>query len=254
MNTAPTLNQSVRLGRKAKWDDLDRDRGGFQTEFVRLVGACPQAGGRVLDIGCGPEVPAPLRSLARQLGSLDGVDPDPGVAVHPLLQQRWNCAFESAPIGAGTYDLAYAYNVLEHIASPQPFFRKVCEVLKPGGVFWALTPNRSHPFALLSRSIELVGLKGLARQRLGSSGDGKMRVNDYPAYYRCNNPRRVLRAIHGLGFSRATFYFHPSLQWDTYFPGALRWAPHTYDFLLGTRLAPLMQIFIVRLDKAGFAP
>jgi SAM-dependent methyltransferase len=254
MNSASVLNQSVRLGQEARWADLDRDRAGFQTEFVRLVGDCPQASGRVLDIGCGAEVPAPLRMLARQFGSLDGVDPEPGVAKHPLLQQRWNCTFEKAPIPPGSYDLAYAYNVLEHIASPAPFFGKVCQALKPGGVFWALTPNRSHPFALLSRSIELVGLKGLARQRLGAQTDGKMRVNDYPAYYRCNSPRRVLRALAGLGFSRATFYFHPCLQWDTYFPGALRWAPHAYDFLLGARLAPLMQIFIVRLDKAAFAP
>src|SRR5262249_774007 len=149
----------------------------------------------------------------------------------------------------GTYDLAYAYNVLEHIAQPRPFFRKVHQVLKPGGVFWALTPNHWHPFALLSRLIEQLGLKGLARARMGRMKNGTMRVNDYPAYYRCNSPRAIHHAIRDLGFSRATFYFHPCLQWDTYFPALLKWAPRAYDFLVGTRLAPFMQIFILRLDK-----
>ena len=102
---------------------------------------------------------------------------------------------------------------------------------------------------MLSRSIELIGLKGFARRKLGRSASGEMCVNDYPAYYRCNSPGAVQRAIRGLGFSRATFYFHPCLQWDTYFPRCLRWFPRGYDFVAGTRAASFMQIFIMRLDK-----
>ena len=76
-----------------------------------------------------------------------------------------------------------------------------------------------------------------------------MAVNDYPAYYRCNSPSAIARAIRELKFQRVTYYYVPCLQWDTYFPRALRWAPRVYDFLLGTRLNRLMQIFIVRLEK-----
>jgi hypothetical protein len=37
--------------------------------------------------------------------------------------------FESAPIPDRAYGFAYAYNVLEHIAAPRPFFDKLASVL-----------------------------------------------------------------------------------------------------------------------------
>ena len=88
-----------------------------------------------------------------------------------------------------------------------------------------------------------------ARSKLGVAETGKMRVNDYPAYYRCNSPGAVRRAIRGSGFRHATFYFHPCVQWDNYFPSCLRWAPRAYDFMLGSRFTPLMQVIMVRLEK-----
>jgi len=249
MNNTQTFPEWVRLGTTAGWNELVVDRSGFQREFVRLVSECPQLGGRVLDIGCGSRLPDPLVDLVRRIGSLDGVDPDPGVTHHPFLENRWQGCFETSAVPSSTYDMAYAYNVVEHLSEPGPFFAKVHQVLKPGGTFWALTPNQHHPFALLSRSIELIGLKGFARRKMGSNESGEMCVNDYPAYYHCNSPSAVQRAIRGLGFSRATFYFHPCLQWDTYFPPFLRWFPRSYDFLAGTRVVSLMQIFMMRLDK-----
>jgi len=244
------LSNVISLGREIPWLELDEDRRSFQREFVRLALECPGFRGRVLDIGCGGELPAALEIFEGQFGTLDGVDPSPAVMSHPLLERRWQGAFETSAVPADAYDLAYAYNVLEHIADPRPFFEKVFSALKPGGVFVGLTPNAGHPFAVLSRSIELLGLKGFARARIGRSEEtGEMAVNDYPAYYRSNSPRAIRQAIHGLGFRRATYYYFPCLQWDTYFPRVLRWAPRLYDYVLGTRVSSLMQIFIVQLEK-----
>jgi hypothetical protein len=78
-----------------------------------------------------------------------------------------------------------------------------------------------------------------------------MRVNDYPAYYRCNTSRAVLAAISGLGFQRATFFHYPCVQWDTYFPSWLRWSPRAWDLAFATRFTNLMQILIIKLDKGG---
>jgi SAM-dependent methyltransferase len=247
--TDTTLNDVCRLGTDLPWTELDKDRHSFQRGFVQLLLEAPEFKGRVLDIGCGSELPAALKPITGRYGSLDGVDPSSAVAQHPLLEQRWNAPFESCAVPANAYELAYAYNVLEHIADPAPFFRKVHSVLKPGGVFFGLTPNGSHPFALLSRSIELIGLKSYARQKIGPAENGAMAVNDYPAYYRCNTPAAVSRAIRGLNFKRVTCYYFPCLQWDTYFPKSLRWVPRLYDFCIGTRMRPFMQILIVLLEK-----
>jgi len=249
MIATQAFNGLVRLGTEAAWHELMADRRGFQREFVRLLSESPQLCGRVLDIGCGAGLPMPLSELAGRWGTMDGVDPDPAVLEHPCLNQRWNNTFEDVSIPAETYDLAWAYNVLEHIPEPYPFLAKVDRVLKPGGVFWGLTPNLTHPFALLSRSIELIGLKAFARRKIGRTESGEMVVNDYPAYYRCNSPMAIRRATRSLNFSNVTFYYHPCLQWDTYFPKWLRWWPRSYDYLLGTRVSRLMQILIVRLEK-----
>ena len=250
MLTTHTMFTAVcRLGTDIPWAELDKDRRSFQRGFVQLLLEALQFRRHVLDIGCGSELPAALKPITGRYGSLDGVDPSPAVARHPLLERRWNAPFESSDVPAEAYDLVYAYNVLEHIADPAPFFRKVHSVLKPGGVFFGLTPNGWHPFALLSRLIEIIGLKSYARQKIGRDETGAMAVNDYPAYYRCNTPLTLSRAVRSLNFRQATYYYFPCLQWDTYFPKRLRWTPRLYDFCIGARLRPFMQIFIVRLEK-----
>lgn len=239
----------VRLGAALGWRGLFAQRTAFERAFAELLLATPQRNGRVLDIGCGDGLPGALTCLRGQIGPLDGVDPDPAIVGHPMLERRWQCPLEASDVPEGGYSLAYAYNVVEHLADPRPFLRKVHALLQPGGVFFALAPNAVHPFAVLSRSIEVAGLKGLARRSIGLAETGEMRVNDYAAYYRCNSPSAVRRAIRGLGFQKVTFYFHPCVQWDNYFPRMLRWAPRLYDFVLGSRLTPLMQVFMFRLEK-----
>ena len=239
----------VRLGDALGWRGLFAERTAFEGAFADLLLNTPQRNGRVLDIGCGDDLPGALTSLRGQIGPLDGVDPDPAIVRHPLLEQRWQSPLEASGVPDDTYSLAYAYNVVEHLADPRPFLRKVYALLRPGGVFLALAPNAVHPFAVLSRAIEVVGLKGLARRSIGLAETGEMRVNEYPAYYRCNSSRAVRRAIGGLGFREVTFYFHPCVQWDNYFPRHLRWAPRLYDFMLGSRVTPLMQVFMFRLEK-----
>jgi SAM-dependent methyltransferase len=245
----PITVRQVRADVPASWPILDADRSGFQKYFRQLLLGSPRLKGRVLDIGCGGNLPASLQALASHYGTIDGIDPDPAIAMHPLLSRRWNSPLEASALPEGDYDLAYAYNVLEHIDDPRAFFSKVYGALKDNGVFWALTPNGCHPFPVLSRSIELLGLKSAARRLIGRDESGAWRVNDYPAYYRCNTPGAVLAAITGLGFRSATFFHYPCVQWDTYFPTWLRWAPRAWDLTLATRFTNHMQILIIKLDK-----
>jgi SAM-dependent methyltransferase len=233
------------------WPALDAGRSDFRWEFARLLRESPQLRGRVLDIGCGANLPIELRRMYDAFGPMDGVDPDPAIAEHPSLVHRWHGHFESCPVPGQTYDLAFAYNVLEHLAEPRPFFVKLASVLKPGGVFWAMAPNAHHPFALCSRAVDVLGLKPLARGWLGRRASFPMHVNEYASYYRANSPAAIRRAIAGLGFARASFDHVPCAQWDRYFPPALRWAPRTWDVLVSARVTSMSLILFVRLEKAG---
>ncbi len=143
----------------------------------------------------------------------------------------------------GSYDLAIALLVVEHVADPRRFLERVFRLLKPGGVFYATTPSSHHPFAWMVRAVEAMGLKGLAARRSGT------KINTYPAYYLMNSRRAVVPLARELGFSRAEFFMYPCINWDTYFPQALRFIPHLYDVLLGGRYASLAQTMMMILDK-----
>jgi SAM-dependent methyltransferase len=223
--------------------DQMRDRSGFQRKFHDMILAEPRSKGRVLDIGCGGEMPGPLTDLPQHARQIDGVDPSEDVMKHPNLTLRWHGVFESADIPEHAYGFAYAFNVLEHIPAARPFFEKLRTVLSDQGVFYALTPHAKHPFCKLARTAEILGGK-----RLGWAKNRDSSVNDYPSYYRLNKASDVLKGIDGLGFGKVTFYYMPCMQWDVYFPRPLRWGPHLYDRFFGTKMSSRMLIFAFKLE------
>jgi len=220
------------------------ERSDFQAVFRSLVAADPNSLGRVLDVGCGAQLNPAVRELYDRAAVVHGVDPTPEVMANNALDPagRWQGTMESAAVPEHSYDLAIAYNVVEHVSHPAAFLEAVFRVLKPGGTAWILTPNGSHPFAMLSRSLELAGLKPFfARHNPG--------VNDYPAYYRLNRLGAIRRHAAAAGFRSARVVYVPCMQWDSYFPYWLRWVPRLYDRMIGLRLARAMQVLIVGLSK-----
>lgn len=238
------METSVRDVSLGSYTELLHDRNGFQRWFGDRLESEPGLRGRVLDIGCGPNFPAHLTRLSELPSQLDGVDPAADISDRSDLALTWGTSFEDAPIPEAAYDFAFAYNVVEHVAAPQPFFEKLSRILKPGGVFWALTPHALHPFAYLVRTIQGLGLKErYARNRIG--------INDYPAYYRLNSVSQVSRAVHGGRFAQADFFRLPCTNWDHYFPPRLRFIPHAYDRLAGVKRGPFMLLFAMRLTRAS---
>ena len=218
-------------------------RPAYYNLFRSLVAADPNVRGRVLDIGCAGAFHESMEFLPDVSRQIDGVDPGDAVARHPSLHLRWHDTFENADIPTSAYDLAFAFYVLEHIDRARPFFEKLARVLRPGGTFWGMTPSSRHPFAWLSRSMEVIGLKKMiARHTEG--------VNPYSSYYRLNSRRQITRAIAGLPFYEPTFHYAATPGWEQgYFPRPLRWAPRLYDVLLGERVASLRIIVIVELQR-----
>jgi len=48
-------------------------------------------------------------------------------------------------------DIAFACMVQEHLTTPQLFFDRLCDCLKPGGIFWGFTVDARHPFVAASQ-------------------------------------------------------------------------------------------------------
>ena len=110
-------------------------------------------------------------------------------------------------------------------------------------MYWGLSNHTLHPFARIVRTIETVRLKDwFARQ-------SDVKINDYPAYYRCNSAKQVLQCCSAEHVQSIEFHYYPCMQWDTYFPAPMRFIPHAYDYFAGTRYASAMMIFMVRIEK-----
>lgn len=218
------------------------NRSQFQSAFAELVRSRARPGCVVLDVGCGGKRPAFLRPIENIASAIDGVDPSDEVAEHPALRNRWHATLEDADIPDNTYDLAFAYNVVEHITDPVSFLEKIHRVLKPGGRFLALTPHAIHPFARAVRFVEWLSLK----QKAAAANDA---INDYPAYYRLNSVGSLKRNMPA-GFDLIKAWRLPSRQWDIYFPKVSRVIPWMYDLALGDRVQGLMLLFAFELQKA----
>lgn len=232
-----------------KFRELRRNEPESSHYFCRMMLRDPRFRGRVLDVGCGEQpcgVPwfHPLYKLAAQL---DGVDPFPGVLNHPWMTEKWCGEFDTAPISDNTYDALLSINVVEHVKNPAAFLRAACRVLKPGGVYYALTPHRLHPFSYSVLLVEALNLKNKAADMTV----GQHNINRYPAYYRLNCRRDLLRAAEGLEFDSVELHYHPQTQWRLYFPRPMRFIPQAYDFFVGVRFLRASQQFLFKLEKRG---
>jgi 2-polyprenyl-6-hydroxyphenyl methylase/3-demethylubiquinone-9 3-methyltransferase len=112
-------------------------------------------GSRALDIGCGGGLMA--EEVARMGFAVSGVDPAAAsVAVaraHALTSdldiEYATAGGESLPFPDQSFDLVYCCDVLEHVTDPGQVIRETSRVLRPGGLFFYDTINRTRASKLL---------------------------------------------------------------------------------------------------------
>lgn len=147
----------------------------------------------VMDVGAGS-------GLVRQMdmkdlaGRVCGVDPDPRVRDNPFLDEGRVAEATAIPYPDETFDLAFANNVLEHLADPGAVFAEINRTLKPTGRFLFKTPNRRHYVAVLAR------LTPHWFHEWVNSLRGRDAADTHPTLYRANTARDVRRFAETSGF------------------------------------------------------
>lgn len=118
-----------------------------QHEYARALVSEVEGASRWLDLGCGHDFLPPFVNqdrlqAARARCVSVGIDADgSALAKHRGLRHRVRGNIERLPFQAGTFDLATANMVVEHVARPERLFAEIARVLKPGGRLLLHTPN-----------------------------------------------------------------------------------------------------------------
>jgi ubiquinone/menaquinone biosynthesis C-methylase UbiE len=179
--------------------------------YADLVRSHLAPNSRLLDLGCG------RGGLIEQLvkthghGLLQqtlGLDPDwLSLTQHRLDLPAASGFSHALPFKENSFDIVFCSWLLEHLETPQIDLAEIGRVLKPGGRFVFITPNKKHPIAWLNRTIgRFSALQDWLVERLY----GRKGTDTFPTFFRANSQiqlKRYLDQISAFDFQIEQLHF-----------------------------------------------
>ena len=164
--------------------------------FLQLIEASIQPGSAVLDLGAGAGVKFQyeLKSKVEPDGEIVGTDFDSRVCENPLLHRGVVMDGTKFPFCDSSFDVVFSRYVLEHVSDEAEFLKEVHRILKPGGSFLFLTPNKWHYVSIASRCTPHKFHAWYNRLR------GRDEDDTFPTVYRLNSRTAVRRHFKRAGF------------------------------------------------------
>jgi ubiquinone/menaquinone biosynthesis C-methylase UbiE len=155
---------------------------------------------------------------------------------------------QAIPLPDSSADIVASRFVLEHLRGAARYVDEGYRVLKPGGIFITLFPNKNAPFSLLNRALPV----DLARKIAYAFKDGAIESGVFPAYYEHCTPRAFRRLCNEKGFTSVdvdVMYFQSSYFYF-FFPLAL--ASLCYEWIISRlNLTSLSAHVLVCARKPG---
>ncbi|MCB2100920.1 MAG: class I SAM-dependent methyltransferase [Rhodobacterales bacterium] len=150
--------------------------------------------GAVLDVGCGYGAPnlRKLQGRASRLVGIDLIEFDEQVEGLDLFQASVS---DMPLIADGSISLAYSRSVMEHVEDADGAFRELARVLRPGGHYVFLTPNR-YDYASIFASI----VPNKAHGKVVKYVSGRDERDTFPTCYNANTFRDIRRLSAANGF------------------------------------------------------
>ena len=165
-------------------DQFDND-----TVFRKLIESVVTPEMSVLDAGAGAG-DAFAYDLKGKVNEMVGVDLDPRVTSNPRLHSGVVSDLTAMPFEDGAFDCVFSRYVLEHIAEPQTFLAEMYRILRPGGYFLFLTPNKWHYVSIGSR-LTPHGFHDWYNRKRGRDDE-----DTFPTFYRLNSTADLRREFH----------------------------------------------------------
>lgn len=167
--------------------------------YTDWVSSLVHAGTRLLDAGCGPG--GLVKGYVGTADQVVGVDRYASTFQEPAeISTLIESDLDALPFPDGHFDVVTCSWVLEHLRQPERVFAEVSRVLKPGGRFLFITPNKRN---------YVVRLRGMMPNTLGRRATRAIyaRNEDFinPTYYRANSYKEINRLLQAAGLRRERF-------------------------------------------------
>ena len=166
------------------------------TVFLEMIEPNIQLASVVLDLGAGAgrKFLHDLKNKVGPTGQIVGADFDSRVLENPLIHRGVVLNGPSLPFRNCTFDVVFTRYVLEHVNEPEQFLAEVFRVLKPGGSFFFLTPNKWHYVCIAARCTSGRFHEFYNRRR------GREETDTFPTVYRLNTRSALRRYLKKAGF------------------------------------------------------
>lgn len=186
----------------------------------------------VADIGCGAGIARSteyLEDIKKISSKMIGIEPD--TAMHPpeeFFGEVQHCFFEDCTLAPGSVSFAYSSMVMEHVAKPDLFMKKMYEVLKPGGMYIFITVNKNHYFTWFARFFK----KLKSDEAILNMAKGKEEVAEYhyPLAYKFNDEETINSIAMQNGFEKPGFVYAEFSGTRAYFPGPTKFLWNIFTF------------------------
>lgn len=157
------------------WDDS-------MVLLTRLVGERISSKTDVVDVGCG-HGNFVIDELAGRFGKRIGFDLAKESTTHNTSVAQVVIGNDNQlPFADGAFDLALSLWTLEHVKHPAVLFKEIQRVLKPGGIFAFVTPNRPSLLIFIRRLMSKRFADWLLEYFYGRKDD-----DVFDVYYRAND-------------------------------------------------------------------
>jgi len=176
---------------KRRWytpEQLDNDE-----PLRQMVYGATGPESRVLDAGAGAG-DLFAYELKGRVAEMIGVDLDPRVETNSQLDRGIRADLADIPLDDDSVDVVFSRYVLEHVAEPGRFLGEMARILKSGGRFIFLTPNKWHYVSLASRFTPHAFHNWYNKKR------GRQEEDTFPTTYLLNSRADVRRHFRAAGF------------------------------------------------------
>ena len=176
--------------------------------YPAIVGKYAQGGKVIVDVGGGAQCAFAEECPGSHIIAVDisqaELDKNRDVA-----DRRVADVTKQIPLADNSADIVSSRFVAEHLQGVHRFAEEAYRVLKPGGTFITLFPNKYALFSLINRALPA----SFARRVAYALKDGAGEFGVFPAYYERCSPRAFRRLCEESGFDSVTvevMYFQSS--------------------------------------------